>query len=162
MRSIRRSRWYPEAVQPWLPPNEPPADCLSDLETEHNELSVWLIDDDRANLERVVAALASKRQSLVPFDCRLVPIGRVRQLRLQLSQTPGDSHDHEANQLWHRDLQFLSAGRLTSLSRCLWRRGESRRFSPAQVRKLLIAGIQQGRLNRDDLRPELAFKLNLD
>ncbi len=162
MRGIKKTRWRPDAEQPWLPKNEPGADSLADLQTKDNELSVWWVDDDQSNLERVITALASTKDTLSLVDYRLVPIARVRQSRFEIVQTPGKSHDEEANVRWHRDIQFLSAERLLSLSRCLWRHGQSARCREPKVRDLLRAAIAQGRLDRDHLKPGLVAKLNLD
>src|SRR5687768_8214903 len=107
MRVVRRNRWYPEGLQAWLRKGEPPADSLLDLQTEDNQLSVWLIDDGRSDVERIAVAIAATRQSLSPFDYRLVRLHAVTRLRLRLAQTPGNSADQEANHLWHRDLSRL-------------------------------------------------------
>lgn len=59
LRKIEKGRWNsdPQAV-PWLPPGEVQAQALLDLAPKDNGLSVWLIEEDRSNLDRVVAALA--------------------------------------------------------------------------------------------------------
>jgi len=158
MRVARNGRWH---SYDWLPPGEPPADVLDDLQTRGtNALSLWLIEDDRSNLERVAAALASGRDSLSNLDFRLVRVGWLGRHRIAPAATPGVTADSEANHRWHRDLSRLTAHRLISVARCMWRRGESGRISEKRVKQLLLDGLEIGQLRADRLNPKLTAKLN--
>lgn len=59
LRKIRKNRWYKTEEISWLPDNELQADALDDLRTKYNELSVYRIDENESNLDRVIAALAT-------------------------------------------------------------------------------------------------------
>lgn len=159
LRAIRKSRWYPEATEEWLPEGEPPADSLDDLRTKSNQLSIWLIEDDHSNLHRVAAAMASRRDRPDVFEYRLVPLGAVRRLRLRMDQRPGDTADAEANERWHWDVSELTAARLVSVARCLWRHGAPGRILKADVEQLLLHGVRSGRLNMDRFNEKLAEKI---
>lgn len=158
MRIVRSGRWLPPD---WLPPGEPPADILEDLQTRGtNALSLWLIEEDRSNLERVAAALASGRDSFSNLDYRLVPTGWLTRYRIVAAATPGKTADTEANDRWHRDLSHLTANRLVSVARCMWRRDAPGRLSEKRVKQLLSDGIQSGQLRTEQINPNLAAKLN--
>jgi hypothetical protein len=68
LRTIRKDRWYRIEDVPWLEEGDIHADPLADLNTKANELSVWLIEDDRSNLNRVVSALAATRTHISNLD----------------------------------------------------------------------------------------------
>ena len=51
-----------------------PADPLGDLKTDNNELSVWEVADDLADLDDLIAAMASVFENLSSCDVALVPI----------------------------------------------------------------------------------------
>ncbi|MBM3458574.1 MAG: hypothetical protein FJX77_08605 [Armatimonadetes bacterium] len=123
VRFIRKSRWQHASAPSWLPQGEPTGDCLNDLRTTENKLSVWLIENDPSNLDRVLAAFAATRDSTAPLDYRRVSLGWIQRHRLSLLPTSGDSPDQEANHRWHRDLSQLSATG--------------------------VAGVQQNQLSRD-------------
>jgi hypothetical protein len=156
MRTVRKGRWH---QQDWLPVGEPPADALADISTQSNELSVWLIEDDRSNLNRVAAALAAARDSVSNLDYRLVPVGWVGIHRIPVQATEGRTADLQANQKWHRDIPRLTASRLLSLARCMWRRGVAGRISERRVEELLLSGLRTGQLGRERLNQKLAAKL---
>src|SRR5712671_3199685 len=56
-------------IASWLPEGQLPADALQDIPTDSNRLSVFLLQDGApATLERVIGALAAKRDYLAKFD----------------------------------------------------------------------------------------------
>ena len=56
----------------WLEDDDTQADALWSLRTKGNQLSVWLIDDNKSNLKRVIAALAAGRDTLDKIDYALI------------------------------------------------------------------------------------------
>lgn len=57
LRSVTKPKWERPG---WMAAGEIPADALTDLRADHNELSVWSVDPDNGtNLKMVLAALAS-------------------------------------------------------------------------------------------------------
>jgi hypothetical protein len=160
LRVIRKSRWYLDDSCDWLRPDEPWGDCLRDLATDEGNLSVWWIDRDRSNLDRVLAALASTRESIGTFDYRLTPLEWVRRYGLTIVKCPGQTADDLANERWHWDLRHLSAHRVVIAARCLWRRGESARLTPPRVERLLRDGLARGNLDRGRMDNRLVERLD--
>jgi len=48
----------------WLIEGEIPADPIFGLDTKSNKMSVWVVDNNGAYIERIVGALAAKGQTL--------------------------------------------------------------------------------------------------
>jgi len=57
IRRIRKARW---TLQAWLGEGELPSDVFLDLNSKDNTLSLWLVEDDNSNLNRVLAAMAAQ------------------------------------------------------------------------------------------------------
>ena len=55
-----------------MPAGEVPADALTDLRANNNELSVWSVESDHGNLNVVLAAVASHRDRLDKLDYTLI------------------------------------------------------------------------------------------
>lgn len=107
LRTIRQSRWLEDSF-PWLEEGDAPADPLGDLATQDNELSVWIIDDEKSNLNQVVAAMAATRGHLSNLDFALFDLRFLSELNIKIAITTGGTPDKEVN-TWHRDLVKLSA-----------------------------------------------------
>jgi hypothetical protein len=67
--NITKPKWE---VQSWMVEGDVPADALTDLRADRNELSLWSVVDDLANLNVVLVALASSRQRLDKIDYTLI------------------------------------------------------------------------------------------
>ena len=64
-----KPHWEPDGeFSEYIGAGKAPADALRDLATTDNALSVWQIDDNETNLDRVLAAIASTRQFLLKID----------------------------------------------------------------------------------------------
>jgi len=58
VREVRINRWLSERVgQDGMASDDAPADAVTDLRTQENRLSLWLVED--TEIRRVVAALAT-------------------------------------------------------------------------------------------------------
>src|SRR5687768_2781573 len=69
LRTINRAKW---SVPDWMGPGDVPADALSDLRTQSNTLSVWLVDENQTNLETIIEAFAAGRNQLDKLDYTLI------------------------------------------------------------------------------------------
>ena len=101
LRKIEKNRWMPEA---YVAQDDVPADALRDLQTGSNKLSVWLIEEDKSDLERIVVALAAMRNVLSNLDYALLDSGILDKINIKMSDSLGNSPDLTANSRWHRDL----------------------------------------------------------
>jgi hypothetical protein len=74
LRKIRKAKWYKHQKVAWLKAGELQADAIGDLYTENNALSMWLVTDDKSNLQRVAAALAANCEYLGNLDYALLKV----------------------------------------------------------------------------------------
>jgi hypothetical protein len=95
---------------------------------ENSTLSVWYIESDKSNLERIAIALASRRDSFSNFDYALINEQFLIALDIKVVQTNGETPDQEANTPWHRDLVELSDSKLMELVRTIAEKGETARI----------------------------------
>jgi len=126
LRAIRLERWDEEELlgAAWLPEQDIVADVLSDLHTRGGRLSVWHIEPDRSNLERVLVAFATGRDVLANVDYILFDESLLTTVGVQLEQENGESADETANREWHYNLTGVSGHRLAALARRMLERGE--------------------------------------
>jgi hypothetical protein len=129
LRKIRKAKWYKHQDVPWLREGELQADALSDFYTENNTLSIWLVTDDRLNLERIAAALAANRDVISNLDYTLLNVRLLDDLNIKIEPTRGDSSDQIANTSWHRDLIELSTLNLMGLANTILTKGERARYT---------------------------------
>ena len=155
LRKIRKAKWYKHPDVLWLGEGELQADALSDLKTEANELSVWFVEADRSNLERVIAALAAEGDHLSNFDYALCAVNDVLSLEIEVTQSPGRSPDQQANEAWHRDLTKLTARALLDLAGVIRSNDERHRVQKKQVEQLVARGVMSGKINREKLKPSV-------
>lgn len=156
LRIIRKSRWY---LKPnWLSEGDIQADALGDLITKNNGLSVWHIYDDRSNLERIIAALASKRDVLSNFDFVLLDQNILEEKGIKFQRTKGISLDAEANDLWHLDLYKLSASMLINLAAAIANNGDLKRVPEKKVEKIVANAITIGTIKYEHLSQNLKLK----
>ncbi|MBI4485676.1 MAG: hypothetical protein HY655_06655 [Acidobacteria bacterium] len=153
LRTVRENRWYKAPAVAWLERGDVPADPIGDLATSQNALSVWLVEPDRSNLERVVRAVAIGKQKVdsagwVIFDSDLLgPLG------IGMVEAPGGTKDEAAN-AWHRDLVDLSGNKLIALAKTILERGESGTIPKKRIAQLIEDGIRNNELP-DSLRGRL-------
>jgi hypothetical protein len=124
---------------------------LLDLQPKGNKLSVWIVDDNRSNLPRIICALAANSESVSNIDYALLPEAALP-LDIKVDHTKGDSADDLMNSQCHRDLIELSIQRVMDLATSIGALGERGRVSEKHVAGLLEEGIQTGRLDRSRIR----------
>lgn len=152
LRKIRKAKWYKHDNIPWLGEDELQADALADLITTDISLSVWYIEDDRSNLNQVVAALAATSDHISNLDFALLESRVLSDVGIKIIKTPGLSPDDNANILWHYDLAELSSTKLMRLAEMIRREAIKQRLSNREVEKLLREGLNSGRLNPQKLK----------
>lgn len=115
-RGIGNKAWWDKSRDdfPWLGENELISDVLKSLGTVDGSLSTYVIHDDKSNLDRVVAALASGRTKIENFDYLLVPLDAVR-TNFVSDNTIGKTPDAKVNE-WHLDIVHLTPAKLAHLS----------------------------------------------
>ena len=137
----RRAGFHPVA---WVQDGDVPGDALGNLRTQGNALSVWLVDDKRSNLKRIVAAVAAGRMKLDKLDYALLDSRKVEELGLRMIQEKGESCDADANTLWHQDLQELSGSNLIAFAVMMQAHAEFQRVHRTTVGQWIAASIKNG------------------
>jgi hypothetical protein len=156
LRVVRQHRWdWPDKLD-WLADGDIPADPLSDIaDTSDNCLSVWLVDDQRKGLDRLLAALAATRDKVGKLDYVLFAQKHLETAGIESCQTSGKTPDEHVNQQ-HRDLTRLSAAKLLALTERVWREHvELKRTDGKAVLQLVAEGVRAGRISTSRLRPKL-------
>lgn len=128
----------------WIVDGDVQGDALYDLRTFSNTLSVWLVEEDRANLNRIIAALAAGRQTVDKFDYALVERQKLAQLGIRFVKIDGISCDEKSNTIWHQDLRDLSGKKLVNLAYVIQEYAELERVQKNKVAALIAASLEQG------------------
>lgn len=155
LRKIRKPKWYKNPGVPWLKGEDLQADALGDLNSKDNKLSVWLIEDNRSNLERVIAALASTCDSPTNIDIVLLEQNVLDKLSIRWLTTIGDSCDDEINKAFHIDLIQLTATKLFEFAGQIQQNGTKTRFLEKHVVQMLTKQISTGNISRDKIKQTL-------
>ena len=158
LRKLRKPRWTLDKDLPWLAEGDIPADPLSDLATSENKLSVFLVEDDRSNLDQVVTAVAATRGHLAVFDYALFDQQLLPQLNIKIESTDGGTLDQVVNS-WHRDLVELSALKLVELAKAILANAEKNRVLEKKIGQLMAQAVSLGRIDGDQLTPETRSKI---
>jgi len=158
IRINNKRTWDREAYAEWLDIGQAPADVFRDFRVAEGILSVWHIENDRSNLNLVVAALAATRQSFDVFDYALFNQELTSSSDIKFLATAGDTPIPSAN-LWHRDLTALTANKLSVLVNTLFDVIEKERISKQEVKSLIVEAARDGKiefaLTNDVLRPQI-------
>ena len=135
------------------------ADALFDLRTFSNALSVWLIEENLANLNRVVAALAAGRETLDKIDYALIQKQSLDDLGIEVVKAKGVSCDDQANELWHQDLRGLSGAQLVDLAYLIQEQAALERVQRSTVATLIITSVDEGFIDLTRIGEKLRARL---
>lgn len=153
---VKKANWLKSKK---LEEGDVPGDCLQDLRIKDNELSVWKIEADNSNLNRVMTALAANHESITTFDFLLFDEAVIATLGLKMNVTVGKTPDREASSRWHRDIIGLSGKKALSLVVAIFDSAEWERFWEPQVSESLKNALSLGHIDRESLNAKLAAKL---
>lgn len=159
LRAIRRNRWYTSDTVSWLPKGEIQADPLGDLATGNNTLSVWQVEDDKSNLEQVIAALAASRDTVSNLDYAIFDVDLLSSIGIKIEVNEGATPYEMANR-WHRDLVELTATKLVRLAEAILVHSHRERVPEKKVLRLIKDAVQNGQIDKTKLRPSITTKLS--
>lgn len=164
LRKIRKNRWYKYEKNelPWLSEGDVQADPLGDLATTKNELSVWQIENDKSNLEQVIAALRANCDDIANIDFALFDSKFLKDIKVAIRRSHGGSKDEMANSIWHYDLFELSAFKLIELTKVIIANAEISRFPEKTVLRLIARSVIRKHIERTQLTssPKIAAKVD--
>lgn len=163
LRTIRTARWtVAEEAQnnlPWLAPGDLIADPIADFTTKEGKLSLFHVEDDRSNFDRVVAALAANRDRVENFDYALIDWRHLEGAGYKRIHTDGETPDAQVNK-WHFDLVELSVQRVADLTRIFFNHRENfDRITRKRVKQLIEDHLEF--LSVDKLKDRLKQDLDL-
>jgi hypothetical protein len=145
LRKVKQNRWYKDEAAPLLAKGDVPADPLGDLNTSQNKLSVYQVDEDLANVERIARALALCCQRLDNVGYVLFDSSLLEKASIELKPIDGTTDDPIANKC-HADLINLSGNKLTTLARLVLMEGESGTILKKRIVELVHEGISSKEL----------------
>jgi len=155
---VKKARW--ENIPDFVPIDDVAADCVADLRIEGNSLSVWLVEDDQSNVDRVLVALAARCQSISNADYALFDDSVPADLGLKIQLSVGQTPDEHANG-WHRDLVQLTGLQLVRLAGRIVQTARIDRITEKRMAQLLRDALRNGRLDQVKVDNSLLIKLEL-
>ena len=159
VRKISKAKWHTDGYSEGDPAN---ADAITNcLRTSKNSLSFWSIDS-LDQLHDAVLAIVSANDNLDTVDVVIIDEGFFSESGLTVIQTDGNTRCKELVN-WHRDLVELDANTLSILASkvaYLVSKGESKRITLAELKRLLSEAIDSGKLEYSKLSPNVQKKLS--
>lgn len=125
--------------------------ALRELQRHDNRLSVYLVDDDRSNTNRIIAALAATRQSPDDVEYFLLDVNELEALDIHWEVTQGKTADEVVNSV-HRDLVVPEDSKLEELAQTFRSKGETGIKQRKKVRQLIKQGIDKREIDRDRVK----------
>lgn len=172
LRIIKQGRWFKQRAWDQVSEDDCTGDplvgvksvALLDLqereprypEADPNSLSVFKVETE-ADINRVIVALASKRQGVSNFDYAVFDDEALLSFDISFVQNEGWTPDSQVNQ-WHYDVTNLTVLKLVELARAV-ARGKSDRMLPKNLTAHLKETFQGENLNLDEVNQELRNKL---
>lgn len=152
-RKINRAKWTPashdeEGIR---------ADALNCLRTTSDTLSFWECQD----IEDVALAVAGGLDHVQTFD--LVLLRKDRFFDVRQVSTPGQTAAVDLRDR-HIDLTQLNTDHIQRLAKAIAdqvraEQGRVRRFTQSTITSLLSRAIQEGRVDKDKLKPDVRKRL---
>ena len=131
---------------------------MADLNTNGNELSVWLVHDDASNLQLIIAAQAANCEFVSNFDYALIPLAHLDSLSLTVKESPGKSPCPEGNQ-YHMDICQLTGRKQLEIGLAIFRHGKRERLREKEVYSLLSDALNAGWIDNSSLKKTLVKDL---
>jgi hypothetical protein len=135
-----------------------PADALTDLRATNNELSVWRVQGDDANLQMVLTAVASSRKGLDKLDYTLLDEASLPAIPVRVERSEGKTPHVKANTSVHCDLVELTVQKVARLAHEMMPLTRVR-VSEKTVKGLLLDALHTSALDRARLDPKLLAEL---
>lgn len=156
---VRKAVWQRTSLPSFLAEGDIPADCLADLNLQGNTLSVWHVEDDRSNLNRVVTALASACDFVSNVDYLVFNSTVVTGLGLKVRQTAGGTRDSVANRSWHCDLVELSGRKVLDLAVAIFYNSDVQRVPKKTILDWLKRAVADSEVDHSKLTPRISAEV---
>lgn len=158
LRKVRKNRWYKSEAESALGKGDVPADPLGDLQTRGNVLSIWRIDDQKSNLDRIACAIAVGADRASNLDYVILDFKYFNKLKLKHEFSRGGTLDSTINDC-HIDIQELTGKKLISLTRAFLKHGEVGRKLEKDVLELIKEAIESEQIDSTKINPAIIKKI---
>ena len=143
LRKLKNKRYWDD--ESWLG-SDTPADVLNNFHTSKNELSIFVLEEQDVQIERVVAALAITRDSLNSLDLALVPIDVLQECKIETNAIQGETPDQVVN-AWHQNLIQLTVSKIVQLMSCIKSDGKLCRYQVNDVAQAIKNSLDNEAFN---------------
>lgn len=126
--------------------------ALKELKLQDNRLSVFLVDVDKSNLHRTIAALAATRRNPDIMECFLLDVSELDALGINWRISPMDTTPDDAVNYFHVDLVIPDLDKLRELAQTLRTRGETGTFPRVKVRQMITRGMISREIDMERVR----------
>ncbi len=159
IRKITYSKWWKNPHVDWLANGELQADALRDIQTNDSRLSVYMSTGE-ISCDRVIAALASTTDTLSKIEYALLKVQDLEDRGFTLEESPGGTLDNGVNGV-HFDIVGLTPVTLYELACFISAKVAQKRllYGKDEVGRSINASIKAGFIDKNELRPGLAAKL---
>jgi len=111
-------------------------------------LSLFIVDDDLGNLDRIAAALAANSLNPGNLDYVLLERQAVNNPGYTEISNPGETPDQEVNNA-HVDLVIPNAQMLVDLAFVFWNQGDTNRIQRKRIQQMIWDGIEAGQIRHN-------------
>jgi hypothetical protein len=157
---VKNKRHWDRELPVFVDRGDITATCLVNLSVVDNSMSAWELTENDSNLQRVLAALAAKRDFLEPLDYLVFDSDIPVRLGLRVQNNPGATADKVANETWHRDLVEISGKKLLALALELFENSSRNRCSQREVLAMIRSAIDLNEIDRSTLPASLLQKVD--
>ena len=138
----------------WLRPHEVQGNAIKCLITKDNRLSVYVLNNPKVQIERVVAALALTRDNLMNLDWATVPENVLCLCKIQKKKIVADTPDSEVNG-WHIDLVELTVDKIAEFAKEIKTKGCIKRSNKSDVEKAICNSLKIDCIDTDKINQKL-------
>jgi hypothetical protein len=158
LRIIEQRRWFDWPA--WVVENDVTGDCLSDIRTVENKLSVFAIEDpsDDEATRKVVTAFAAKREEPKRLDYALFDNDDLKAADIGVSESQGDTPDDRVNAI-HRDLINVSGKGLIRIAVAIKSGNKLGRLDKPVVERRVAQAIKEKQLDEARVHRDFLARL---
>jgi hypothetical protein len=140
-----------------------PADAVfADMRTIDNRISFWACDPSQeSSLKQTVLAVATAKDHVQRVDLVWISEEELAKIDIATEATLGET-PAKSLATGHRDLVDLDLEKLYGLSKTFASamvNKQTRRFTEAQVREIILKGVEDGIVSAQDLKKSVADKI---
>lgn len=158
IRKVNKAKWVQSDIEN---DSDVSADAITNcLRTTRNTLSVWQINTED-DLDNAILALVSNQDHLEAIDVVILEEESIRQYNIRIVTTPGETPIAELSQT-HRDLADLTYSKLGIIKDHIVDRIRTnylKRYTRGTIKKLLLAAIEEGKIELADLKESIRYKI---